>query len=282
MLPSLSGYGFDVLRHLDATNSPFLTTGHALTVVSVVMAIDAALVETGRRLVDQDVAFVGLGSIGRATLELLLTEQPHPRSIMLCDVVGSARRLEELGQQLRETTGFSGDIRHVEADSATGDTPYAVYTADLIVGATSRSHVLRVDRLRSGTIVVDDSFPHCFDTQAAIARMRDEADVLLVGGGLLDCGPMERTIFVPEGLHSIQERIAQRLPFQALASCQLESVLQAADPQLPLIRGLVDPAGAQRYWTAARAAGLKAGPLHLHNYTLEERLLLRLRERGKE
>ena len=51
-------------------------------------------------------------------------------------------------------------------------------------------HVDRVSRdrhasgLAAGTIVVDDSFPNCFDSDLAIHRMTSQKDVLLVDGGL--------------------------------------------------------------------------------------------------
>ncbi len=226
-----------------------------------------------------DVAFVGLGSIGRAALELLLWRGAHPRSLTLCDVHGSTPRLGELERQLRRSSGYAGPVLCVEANGASGHAPGPVYAAGLIVGATSRPRVLNVDRLRPGTIVVDDSFPHCFDAGAAIARMRGAADVLLAGGGLLDCGATERTIYVPQITTGIRERIAQRLPWHTVASCQLESLLQAADPALPPVHGLVDLAAAERYWAAAGAAGVRAGPLHLQSFKPDEHLLMQLRGR---
>ena len=172
MLPSLTGYGFDLLRQPDMADGPHLTTGHALTVVSVVMAIESALRAVDRPLCESDVAFVGLGSIGRATLELLLWRGPQPRSIILCDTAGSASRLGEFEQQLRHRTGYAGSVRCVEAGPGNGHAPELVYSADLIVGATSTPRALDISRLRAGTVLVDDSFPHCFDATAAIARMQ--------------------------------------------------------------------------------------------------------------
>ena len=103
-------------------------------------------------------------------------------------------------------------------------------------------------------------------------------DVLIIGGGLLDCGVTERMISVPQVSAAIRDRIARRLPYQAMASCQLESLLHAADTSLPLIRGLVDVAGAKRYWAAAMSAGVSAGPLHLQEFTPDEHLLCKLRQ----
>jgi hypothetical protein len=57
MIPSLTGYGFDVLSSVEGAVA--VTTGHAATVVSVVKTVQAALDATGQKLADLDVAFVG-------------------------------------------------------------------------------------------------------------------------------------------------------------------------------------------------------------------------------
>src|SRR5215813_6203424 len=63
--------------------------------------------------------------------------------------------------------------------------------------------VLDVKQLAAGTIVVDDSFPHCFDFELAIHRMTSQKDVLLVDGGLvLPHDPIEWIEAVPENLPS--------------------------------------------------------------------------------
>ena len=160
--------------------------------------------------------------------------------------------------------GYRGPV-----EIAAAGTPDAVYRADVIVAATSGGPgTLDVDRLRPGTLVVDDSFPHCFDTTRALARMRDHGDVLVVGGGLLDCGPAERTV-------------AAGLPLTArpglpgmLASCQLESLLHAVVPGLPLVCGPVGAAGADAYWSALDAAGVKAAPRHLLGHLLPSQNLV--------
>lgn len=48
-----------------------------------------------------------------------------------------------------------------------------------------------------------------------------------------------------------------------LASWRVESLLHAADPELPLVHGLVDGSAALAYWEAVERAGVTAGPLHL-------------------
>ncbi|MEU6987857.1 amino acid adenylation domain-containing protein [Streptomyces sp. NPDC046324] len=259
MIPSLTAYGFEVLRGTDTPTA--LTTGHAATAVSVVKTVHAALARTGRELADLVVAVAGLGSIGGSSLELLLTLAPEPPArLLLCDVAGSAPRLRKLAEDL-ETRGLA---RNVEVHESGPTLPAAVYEADLLVTAVSGGGaVLDVPRLGPGAIVVDDSFPHCFDTAAALARMRERRDVLIVGGGLLSVGPVERRT-APGLPQAAAEGYAARtwLP-GTIASCRLESLLHAIDPELPLVHGLVDAKLALAHWRGMEAAGIEAGPLHL-------------------
>lgn len=259
MIPSLTGYGFDVLSSVEGAAA--VTTGHAATVVSVVKTVQATLDATGQKLADLDVAFVGLGSIGSSSLELLLAGATRPpRRLLLCDVRGSGPRLTELARNLRER-GLADEVEVVESRQALPD---AVYGADLLVTAISGSAaVLDVDRLRPGTTVIDDSFPHCFDTARALARMRERQDVLVLGGGLLHVGRTHRE--PAEGLPAAAAAgyLAQPWIEDTLASCRTESLLRAALPELPLVHGLVDQETAHAYARAVDRAGVTAAPLHL-------------------
>ncbi|MFE1802781.1 condensation domain-containing protein, partial [Streptomyces sp. NPDC059517] len=281
MIPSLTGYGFDVLRSANlGPGSAAVTTGHAATVVSVVRTVHAALDATGKDLADLDVAFVGLGSIGTASLDLLLTRATRPpRRLLLCDAPGSGPRLRQLAQQLKER-GLAAAVEVAESRPALPD---AVYGADLLVTAVSSTHtLLDVDRLAPGTIVVDDSFPHCFDTGRALARMRERRDVLVLGGGLLHLGDLTRE--TAEGLPAAAAAgyLAQPWLAGTLASCRTESLLHAADPQLPLVQGLVDEVAALAYWQATERAGMTAGPLHLLGHTVGPDPLGGARETGAD
>jgi amino acid adenylation domain-containing protein len=272
MIPALTGFGFDVLHDLrQDADRPVLTTGHAVTAVSVVATVRAALDATGRDLADLTVAFVGLGSIGRASLDLLLSGATHPPArVVLCDVAGSGPRLEAVAAELRA----SGRAPVVQWYETSPTAPDDVHRAGLIVAAVSgNATVLDVDRLRPGTVVVDDSFPHCLDTARAVERMRRQRDVLIVGGGLLDCGGTERRI--TEGLPAAVDAgtVSALRPPGTIASCQLESLLLAATPGLAAVHGLVDAGHARAYRAAVEAAGVRAAPLHLGGYVVEPAVL---------
>ncbi|CAM5620089.1 Peptide synthetase OS=Streptomyces viridochromogenes OX=1938 GN=ACM01_26125 PE=3 SV=1 [Streptomyces viridochromogenes] len=266
-IPSLTGYGFDVLR--EARTDAAITTGHATTTVAVMKTVHAALDATGGRLDRLSLAVVGCGSIGTSALRLLLARSPRPPAhLVLCDLPGSGPRLERLAAEL--TDRHPGlPVRIVESGPGL---PEEVYASEVIVTAVSdASALVDVARLRPGTVLVDDSFPHCLDTARALERMRERGDVLVVGGGLLDAG-------------AAGPRLAEDLPEVAttgfagrsgvpgtLASCRLESLLHAhrttrpgrACGRLPLTHGLVGLPGALAHWDAVEAAGVSAAPLHL-------------------
>ncbi|MFD8619295.1 amino acid adenylation domain-containing protein [Streptomyces sp. NPDC059513] len=266
MIPSLTGYGFDVLRAITASTGA-VTTGHAATVVSVVKTVHAALDATGQELGALTVAFVGLGSIGSSSLELLLGQATAPPArLLLCDVPGSSPRLKELADRLRER-GLADAVDVLESG---GGLPDAVYGARLIVAAVSGGgRLIDVDRLEPGTTVVDDSFPHCFDTGRALSRMTRAEDVLVLGGGLLSIGTVERQ--VADGLPdaAVAGYLAQPALPDTIASCRLESLLHASGADVPLVRGPVGAATGLAYWAAAEATGTGAAPLHLLTHTID-------------
>ncbi|MEU9351391.1 amino acid adenylation domain-containing protein [Streptomyces griseoloalbus] len=278
MIPSLTGYGFDVLRFQRYPST--VTTGHAATVVSVVRTVHAVLEATGRDLADLDVAFAGLGSIGASSLELLLSLAARPpRRLLLCDVRGSGPRLAELGRRLRER-GLAGEVRIAESQ---GRLPDAVHGADLLVTAVSgATAVLDVDRLRPGAVVVDDSFPHCFDTERALARMRERRDVLVLGGGLLHVGRTDREVASDLPAAAAAGHLAQPWIEGTLASCRTESLLHAAGHGLPPVHGPVDAAAARAHWEAVERAGITAAPLHLLGHTLDTAASSARRERPSD
>jgi amino acid adenylation domain-containing protein len=250
MIPARTGYGTAVLPY--RKSGVDLTTGHAVTAAAVVRTVLAALAARDRKLGDCVVAVLGMGSIGTSSLSLLLARGESPAGLILCDLPAAAARLTLLAEPL-----------HAEVATS----PEAVYRADVIIAATSSGpRTLDVDRLNPGTILVDDSFPHCFDTGRALARMRASGDVLIVGGGLLACGETRHE--VAEGLPDLRHQLPG-----SMASCRLESLLHAAVPGLPLVHGPVTPEQAAAYWDAVDAAGLGAAPLHLLNSLVERSLI---------
>ncbi|GAB7037736.1 MULTISPECIES: non-ribosomal peptide synthetase/type I polyketide synthase [Catenuloplanes] len=249
MIPARTGYGAAVTPLV--RSAARITTGHAVTAASVVLTTLAAVAHRGRPLSGSVLAVLGVGSIGESSLRLLLSRAgTAPAGLVLCDLPAAAGRLGALAAALR-ADGYPGPVE-IRTDG-----PDPVYAADVIMAATSGGpRTLDVDRLRPGTVLVDDSFPHCFDTARALTRMRRQRDVLIVGGGLLDVGATTRE--PAPGLPADVRPAAI-----GVASCQLESLLHAAGPHLPAVSGPVDARLATAYWDALVAAGVGPAPLHL-------------------
>ena len=238
LLPSRTGLGREPLTHGDQV----LTTGHAATVCAMARTVEAALRATGRTWSTERVGVLGYGAIGQAVLALLLHRNGHPAELRIDDPLHANRQ--------------------------------SVTSCSLVIAATSAGDVLDVDALLPGAIVVDDSFPRAFDDARALARMRDRADVLLVGGGMLDAGPLVRTSPFPQAA-----ALRAQYPSKWLPGCHAEAVLVAWEAGLGPTIGPVELPRALAVEAAIGRAGWKAAPLHLGPWEVPETLLGALRRR---
>ncbi|MDP2312888.1 MAG: AMP-binding protein [Pseudomonadota bacterium] len=237
MLPALTGLGLRPLWE----GGPVLTTGHGATVVAMLLTLEEVLARTGRRWSTLTVGYCGYGAIGRAVRDLAVHVLGPP------------------GCELRS------DPRVPGADDD-------LHAADLLLAATSGGVALDVARLRPGTIVVDDSFPRAFDDTLARRRMETQLDVLLVGGGQLDAGPLTRRSPFP-GADALRARFGARW----LPGCHAEALLVASEPTLGPTVGPVDVARALAVLAAVRRAGLRAAPLHLGAWEVPEAVVAGVR-----
>ena len=251
LLPSWTGYGFAVERaRTEGPRRAALTTGHAATVVAVVTTLARALDALGRDVRHEELAIVGFGSIGQASLELLEEVVGRPRALVVCD----------RGAALEKA-------RAMRPDARCEPLPESVYGASIIVGASSMGGVLDVSRLAPGAVLVDDSFPPIVDVDAAVARMRSARDVLVLGGGRFDLGATKQRAFIDDALPAgVIERALARFDADGVPGCRAESLLLCADGDLRPALGLVTREAGLLMWRAAAALGLAAAPLHLAGF----------------
>ena len=264
IVSSATDYGRSVET---APGSPKISTGHATTGATVLLAIRWILSEARRRIEGERVAFVGLGSIGRTSLRLMLRCLPHPEAIVLCDVYSKTEDLERLRDEVR-ASGFGGAI---EICGSSGALPDAVYAASLIVGATNVPDILDVDRLASGTLIVDDSAPHCFDAGAAIRRFERSGDILFTEGGLVRFAePVKETRHVPEAVRAALEpqqlAIFGRHTAHEMTGCVYSSLLSATDQSLVPTTGLVSAQQCEQHYEALQRLGHDAAALHCEGF----------------
>ncbi len=229
MLPALTGLA---ARPLGQRSDQLLTSGHAATTVAMVLTVETVLAATDRSWATERVGVLGYGSIGQAVLALARQRWGEPAALRIQDP-----RLPDGAEHLADCT--------------------------LILGATSGGRAIEVEALAAGTIVVDDSFPRAFDEAAARTRMERRGDVLLLGGGLLDAGPLQRHSPFPQAAALRAQYGARWLP-----GCHAEAVLLAARPELGPTRGVVDVERGLAVLEAVLALGWEAAPLHLGAWVL--------------
>ncbi len=261
LIPAATDFG-RALAHREG--GPAITTGHATTAAAMVLSIANMLEQADRRLEDEAAAFVGLGSIGQATLRLMLDQTGHPAMLILCDLPARRPMLEALAEELRRDLGYHG---RVVIATAAGRAPDAAYSATLLVGATNVPDVVDVARLAPGTLVVDDSFPPCLPVPAAAARLRTRGDILFTAGGFV-CAPgrITRAIALPPaaarfaGHAGLRQALGKRVPDE-ITGCILSALLSVVRPDLPAQLGPVGLEACRAHLHALRALGFGAASL---------------------
>jgi hypothetical protein len=247
----------------DRADLPAITTGHATTIAAVVLNLAGLLREAGRKLEDETVMFYGLGSIGLGALELMLDVLPHPAELRLHDPYRNARFYAELEQRLRREHGYGGTIRVAAGACDAEDDFRAVST---IVGATNVENVIDVAHLAPGTLVVDDSWPHCMNGRAALARFTRQADILYTEGGFVrGRAPMPRITYLPPAiatsLPAELQLLFSGLNPNAITACILSALLSARMPELRPTIGLIPRDVARQHWAALAELGFGAAEL---------------------
>jgi hypothetical protein len=227
------------------------------------------------------VAFVGLGSVGTSVLRLMLRSLRHPAEIRLCDVYGKRDVLTALRREIRDL-GYRGPIHVTEARGAV---PPDIYEATLVVGATNAPDILDVDRLLPGTLIVDDSAPHCFRADKAFRRLRDQGDIMFTEGGTLAAPqPLQQTVFLPPALELVARSVPRDvLPIVSdptqITGCIISSLLTTRFANLPPTVGLVEPATAVAHYEKLTELGFDAAPLHCESVVLDPETIAAFRIR---
>jgi predicted amino acid dehydrogenase len=274
LIPSATDSGNAVVRAIAETGMvelPTPSTGHATTSAAVVLNIGRIVQVCGRELRSERVAFVGLGSIGVSALRLMLECLPHPREIILCDVYARSGRLEAIRDELIEEFQFRGIVRLAPVR---GEIPEDVYRASLIVGATNVPDVLDIDRVMPGTMIVDDSAPHCFSTVGAIARSEKKADIVFSEGGFMGMPePIKETAYYPAGMvdRTSVRRYADFLCHDpaSITGCVFSGLLSAKFGLPPTI-GVVARKELLAHYSTLQSLGFTGGVLMCDSHVLRK------------
>lgn len=282
IIPSATDYGCAITRAIGHQEDlPRITTGHATTTAAVVLAMNAVLDQSGRELSQERVGFIGLGSIGISSLSLMLESLPHPQEILLCDVYSKRDHLEKVHESIVNKLGFQGKTNIVVSQT---ELPSEMYDATFIVGATNVPDILDIHRLQPGTLLVDDSGPHCFSAREAIRRFEEQQDLLFTEGGVLKSPfSISELRYLPHGIENFASpdqihAFLQHRP-DHITGCILSSLLSARFDHLKPTVGAVTVQESLQHYDLLTQAGFKAAPLHCDDYTLAEDRIQRFRDR---
>jgi hypothetical protein len=147
------------------------------------------------------------------------------------------------------------------------------------------ANVLDVSRLAPGTVIVDDSAPHCLDARDAFARFAERKDILFTEGGFVRSrAPMPRLVHVPPSIAGSLPTDLPQLLFSMLnpsniTACILSALLSARCPELAPTIGCVAPNAARQHWAALADLGWRAAVPNYEGALLRPDLIADFRTR---
>jgi hypothetical protein len=242
------------------------------------------LEQTGRYLGWEHLGVLGLGSIGRSCLSLLLDSLPHPRALTLCDVFAKQDEANAVARVLKERHGYRGAVRVLASDRGL---PVGLYEATTMLTAVSVPEVIDVARLRPGTIVVDDSYPPAFALDRAVERAEADADLFFGNAGMVRLpDPIRETVFLPPGAGPFVARFGDaafrrelaRDPHE-LTACILSSLLTDRHEEFGATVGLADLADLRSHYHGLTRLGITAARPQCGTYFLPDEVVDRFRNR---
>ena len=251
----------DLSAHKDT-----ITTGHSLTCLSVAATIEKVLQKTTCKTL----AVIGVGSIGKSSLCLSLEKinKLQGVEVILCDIQKKSKSLELFSKSIEEKYKVKTKIVFYGTPSF-----QQVYQADIILGASNSPHIIKVDKLLPGTILVDDSFPPVISVKKSIQRMKEQKDVLIVGGGKLLLHPSEFKSLTWQMPQALISQFLKQLGSKGLPGCWLEAIVFAYKKEHNVTHGLITPDKVVPLWDLKSELGLEVPDLHFYKYTVPAKIL---------
>jgi hypothetical protein len=287
LLPAATDYGEALVPDSGRFHHQAITTGHALTTATIVANLCDLLERCGRRIDAEEVAMIGLGSVGRSVLELMLRTLPHPRRLVLCDLYAKSADLAALRRRIRDELRFGQPIDLVAGD---GGLPASVLNTRLIISAVDRSGLIDPMLLSPGTILLDDSYPPTFDPKQAWRRMDERQDVVIASGGFARLpGAIQETFYVPDSarpfLRAYGEdnflQIFRREPCDYTA-CVFAGPLALRDPALRPQLGIPTPEALEACHEALPRYQIASARPHCNQRPIADGLFAVLRSQAGE
>ncbi len=119
-LPARTNYCYSVLENIKKRapqhENLIITTGHSCTVVAVVKTVEKVLAELDLNINNITVSVAGFGSIGQASLNLLLEKIGNPAKIVIADLASQMPGLRKTLQELENRFPDTLEVISVEGD----------------------------------------------------------------------------------------------------------------------------------------------------------------------
>ena len=281
LIPSATEYGQSVARRISGRHElPKFTTGHATIAATVALSILRILEESGRDLRLERVGFLGMGSIGKTVLRLMLRCLPHPAEFTLCDIYSTINLLESVQKDLKGELGFKGPIKVFRV---TDGMPSEFYNCSLLVGATNVAEVLDLERVKPGTLIVDDRRPQCFKAEDAVRRFLSKGDILFTEGDTLQSPTVITQLkYIPrqalQRLGRPAEAFTRFNPFR-IHGCVLSSLLSARYDDLRPTIGFANDRDSWLHYQKLSSLGFQAAGPHCEQFVFQQEQIRNFRAR---
>lgn len=143
-----------------------------------------------------------------------------------------AGKLKQIAGEVESRTGVPVLVETTEPSGALSPDS-ACYHTDVLVSATSSPYIVDIDKVRPGSILIDDSQPYCWSRERAWERFLERFDIVPCEAGLVDCASIGYSAYFdfdfadadPDGRSS------------TAWTCQTEGMLLARNPDLPTTVG---------------------------------------------
>lgn len=164
-----------------------LTTGHSVTSISVLETYLRSIHDLTIDVSTSKMVVLGAGSVGGAFARLLLQQPLVPRELILVDKPSRAEHLNTLCKSLQKNAEKTKISFELTTPRGEVPPPSSCYDCKFLVTAVSSWHVIEIDHVAPGTILIDDSQPYCWDREKAWNRCRMHYDIVPCEAGLIDC-----------------------------------------------------------------------------------------------
>ncbi|WP_157660251.1 hypothetical protein [Burkholderia ubonensis] len=207
-----------------------LTTGHAVTSISIAKQYDKALGEAGLAPEHAVVAILGVGSVGAGVAKVFAHSSriAKPAQIILVDTVHQQERVRAMADEIMLHAGIPVSVEILQDRSSLPEDSACYACANVVICAVSTPYIMDIDRVRAGTILIDDSQPYCWNRELAWKRVQSRGDILPCDAGLVDVSKIEYRSFFP---FDFADDIGEGSSISW--SCLAEGLLRGSQPHLP-------------------------------------------------